>query len=105
MLKNIYKTAVKAKKNKMAAILGRKVIISASMQLRKAWWLTYMSKKRRFLDMYQLETHINGFLDIEYPNFDPKHGFLSSVGAEIISFCLRRQPFSFSPYYIYPLIF
>ena len=36
--------------------------------------------------MYQFETYINGFLDLEYPNFDPKHGFLSSVEAEIISF-------------------
>ena len=35
-LKN-FKTAVKAKKYIMAAFLGRKVIISASMQLRKAW--------------------------------------------------------------------
>ena len=33
---------------------------------------------------------INGFLDLEYPNFDPKHGFLSSVEAEIISFCQIR---------------
>ena len=31
--------------------------------------------------------YINGFLDLEYPNFDPKHGFLSSMEAEIISFC------------------
>ena len=43
-----------------------------------------------------------GFLDLEYPNFDPKHGFLSSVDAEIISFCQRRQPFAF---YIHPLTF
>ena len=26
----------------------------------------------------------NGFLDLEYPNVDPNHGFLSSVEAEII---------------------
>ena len=36
MLKHL-RTAVKAKKNKMAAFLGRKVIISASVLLRKAW--------------------------------------------------------------------
>ena len=50
-------------------------------------------------------TYINGFLDLEYPNFDPKHGFLSSVDAEIISFFQRRQPFAFSAFYIHPLIF
>ena len=38
--------------------------------------------------------------DLEYPNFDPKHGFLSSVEAEIISFCQIRQPFSFSAFYV-----
>ena len=50
-------------------------------------------------------TIINGFLDLEYPNFDPKHGFLSSVEAEIISFCQRRQPFAFSAFFIHPLTF
>ena len=55
--------------------------------------------------MYRFETYINGFLDLEYPNFDPKHGFLSSVEAEIISFCQIRQPFSFSAFYVHPLIF
>ena len=42
-----------------------------------------------------------------YPNFEPKHGFLSSVyvEAEIISFCQIRQPFSFSAFYVHPLIF
>ena len=68
-------------------------------------WLTCMSKKRTFLDMYQFETYINGFLDLEYPNFDTKHGFLSSVEAEIISFCQRRQPFAFSAFYVKPLTF
>ena len=37
--------------------------------------------------------------------FDPKHGFLSSVEAEIISFCQRRQPFAFSAFYVHPLTF
>ena len=46
-------------------------------------------------DVYKFETYINGFLDPEYPNFDPKHGFLSSVETEIMSFCQRRQPFAF----------
>ena len=55
--------------------------------------------------MYQLETYIDGFPDLEYPNFDPKHCFLSSVEAEIISFCQRRQPFVFSAFYVHPLIF
>ena len=35
----------------------------------------------------------------------PKHGFLSSVEAEIISFCQRRQPFAFSAFYVHPLTF
>ena len=46
-------------------------------------------------DMYQFETYINGFLDPNYPNFDPKHGYLSSVEAEIISFFQIRQPLAF----------
>ena len=62
-------------------------------------------KKRIFLDMYQFETYINGFLDLEYPKFDPKHSFLSSVKAEIISSFQRRQPFAFSAFYVHPLTF
>ena len=64
-----------------------------------------MSKKKTFLDMYRFETYINGFLDLEYPNFDPKHGFLSSVEAEIISFFQRMHPFAFSAFYVHPLTF
>ena len=64
-----------------------------------------MSKKSTFLDMYRFETYINGFFDLEYPNFDPKHGFLSSVEADLISFCQIRQPFSFLAFYVHPLIF
>ena len=45
-----------------------------------------MSAILDFYDMYQFETYINGFLDPNYSNFDPKHGYLSSVEAEIISF-------------------
>ena len=26
-----------------------------------------------FYDMYKFETYTNGFLDLEYPNFDPKY--------------------------------
>ena len=55
--------------------------------------------------MYKFETCINGFLDLEYPNFDPKHGFPSSVEAEIISFIQRRQPFAFLAIYVQPLTF
>ena len=53
----------------------------------------------------KFETYINGFLDLEYPNFDPKHGFLSSVEAEIISFCQIRQPFRFLAFYVHLFIF
>ena len=56
-------------------------------------------------DMFRFETYINGFLDPNYPNFDPKHGYLSSVEAEIISFFQRRQPFAFSAFYVHPLTF
>ena len=44
-----------------------------------------MSAILDFYDVYNLETYMNGFLDLEYPIFDTKHGFLSSVEAEIIS--------------------
>ena len=36
--------------------------------------------------LHQLETHINGFLGPESPNFDPKHAFLSSIEADVITF-------------------
>ena len=57
-----------------------------------------MSAILDFFDAYKFETYMimNGFLDLEYPNFDPKHGFLSSVEAEII--CLlpnKTANFSF----------
>ena len=45
-----------------------------------------MSAILDFYDVYNFETYINGFLDLIYPNFDPRHSFLSSVEAEIISF-------------------
>ena len=63
------------------------------------------SVRIRFNQAEESKHEINGFLDLEYPNFDPKHGFLSSVEAEIISFCHRRQPFAFSAFFIHPLIF
>ena len=53
---------------------------------------------------YKFETYMNGFLDLGYHTFDPKHGFLSRVESEIISFCQIRQPFSFSAFYVTPLI-
>ena len=57
-----------------------------------------MSAILDFYDVYNFETYINGSLDLEYPIFDTKHGFLSSVEAEIISFCQRTQPFAFSAF-------
>ena len=53
-----------------------------------------MSAILDFYDMYRFETYRNGFLDLEYPNFDPKHGFLSSVEAEIISFFQKKAAIS-----------
>ena len=64
-----------------------------------------MSAILDFYDVYNSETYMDGFLDLEYPIFDPKHGFLSSVEAEIISFCQRRQPYAFSAFYVHPLTF
>ena len=64
-----------------------------------------MSAILDFYDVYKFENYINGFLDLEYPNFDAKHGFLSNIEAEIISFFRTRQPFSFSAFYIHPMIF
>ena len=61
-----------------------------------------MSAILDFYDLYNFKTYINGFLDLD---FDPKHGFLSSVETEIISFCQRRQPFAFSAFYVHPLTF
>ena len=48
---------------------------------------------------------MNGFLDLEYPIFDPNHGFLSSIEAEIIGFYRIRQPFLFLAFYVHPLTF
>ena len=64
-----------------------------------------MSHILDFFDVYKFETYKNGFLDLRYPNFDPKHGFLSSIEAEIIRFNQIRQPFSFSALYTHPLSF
>ena len=33
---------------------------------------------------------MNGFLDLKSPNFDPKHDFLSSIEAEIISLLPKK---------------
>ena len=47
------------------------------------------------MPMFVFETYINGFLALEYPNFDPKRGFLSTVEAEIISFSKEGSHFHF----------
>ena len=41
-----------------------------------------MSAIFEFYDVYHFETYMINFLDLEYSNFDPKHGFRSSVEAE-----------------------
>ena len=63
---------------------------------RGLWGLAINSGRRAYM---------NGFRDLEYPNFDPKHGSLSSIEAEIISFCQIMQPFSFSAFYVHPFFF
>ena len=52
--------------------------------------------------IWNFKIYMNEFLDLEYPNFDPKHGFLGNVEAEIISFFQRRQPFAPSAFYVHP---
>ena len=44
-----------------------------------------MSAILDFYNVYKFETYMNGFLDLEYPNFDLKHDFRSSLEVEIIS--------------------
>ena len=41
--------------------------------------------------LHQFETHINGFLDPEPPNFDPNHDFLSSIEAEMINLLPKKR--------------
>ena len=43
-----------------------------------------------FLSPASIETHINGFLEPESPNFYPNHAFLSSIEAEIITFLPKK---------------
>ena len=40
--------------------------------------------------LHQFETHINGFLEPESPNFDHNYAFLSSLEAEIIIFLPKQ---------------
>ena len=44
-----------------------------------------MSAILDFEALHQFETHINGFLEPESPNFDLNHAFLSSIEADIIT--------------------
>ena len=43
-----------------------------------------------FYDLDQFKNYMNGFPGLKSPNFDPKHDFLSSIEAEIISFLLKK---------------
>ena len=49
-----------------------------------------MSAILDFYDLCHFETCINGFLYLKFPTFDRKHGFLSSIEAEIISFLQKK---------------
>ena len=49
-----------------------------------------MSKKSTFLDVYQFESYTNGFLDLEFLNFDTQHDFFSSIEAKIIIFLPKK---------------
>ena len=48
-----------------------------------------MSAILDFYDLDQFKNYMNGFPDLKSPNFDPKHDFLRSIEAEIISFLLK----------------
>ena len=61
--------------------------------MRGLWGLTINSERGAMLK----------FLEPESPNFDPSHAFLSSIEAEIITFFLKRQPFSFLGFYDRPI--
>ena len=54
-----------------------------------------MSAILDFEALHQFETHINGFLEPESPNFDPNHAFLSSIEAEIITFLPKKAAILF----------
>ena len=43
-----------------------------------------------YVCMHQFVTHINGFLEPESSNFDPKYAFLSCLEAEIITFISKK---------------
>ena len=49
-----------------------------------------MSAILDFKALHQFETHINGFIRPESPNFDPNHAFLSCIEAEIITFLPKK---------------
>ena len=65
--------------------------------------MQYMSAILDFEAMHQFETHINGLLEPESPNFDTNHAFLSSIEAEIITFLPKRRPFCFFVFYGHPI--
>ena len=64
-----------------------------------------MSAILDFYDLDQFQNYMNGFPDLKSPNSDPQHDFLSGIEAEIISFLLKKQPFSFSSFLVHPIIF
>ena len=54
-----------------------------------------MSAILDFEALHQFETHINVFLESDFPNFDPNHAFLSSLEAEIITFLPKKAAILF----------
>ena len=50
-----------------------------------------MSDILDFEALHQFETHINGFLGSESPNFDLNHAFLGSIEADIITFLPKKE--------------
>ena len=53
-------------------------------------YIQYMSAIFDFKALHQFETHVNGFLEPESPNFHPNHAFLTSIKAEIITFLPQK---------------
>ena len=67
-----------------------------SLLLAKKWGIIQcMSAILGFEALHQFETHINGFLEPESPNFDPKHAFVSSIAGEIITFLPKNAAILF----------
>ena len=80
------------------------LFVSVSFGRYKMGYYTVYVSHLGFLSLHQFETHINGFLEPESPNFDPYHAFLRSIEAKIITFLPKKAAIFFFlllPFYKY----